>query len=63
MKSFAIVLIVMLLAGCSGMGMDDMSASRRAARNLCESMRSWDPYRPNQCGEQSMGAQPSSVTR
>ncbi|RZI44817.1 hypothetical protein EGT07_05260 [Herbaspirillum sp. HC18] len=37
----------LLLAGCSSM--DDMSAEDRAQKNLCEAMRSYRPYYPDDC--------------
>lgn len=52
MKTIAIVLAVSALAGCSGLGIRDPGPEQRAARNLCESMRSYRPYYPNECGEQ-----------
>jgi hypothetical protein len=55
MKSSSIVFVTVLLAGCSGMGMSDTTPEQRAARNLCEVMRSWEGYRWNQCGEHSGG--------
>lgn len=52
MKSLAPVLAVVMLAGCSTLGIHDPGPEQRAARNLCESMRSYRPYYPNECGEQ-----------
>jgi hypothetical protein len=53
MKSFAIVLVTTVLVGCSTLGIHDPGPEQRAARNLCEAMRSYNPYYPNQCGELS----------
>ena len=53
MKSLAIVLLATTLSACSGAGIHDRGPEQRAARNLCEAMRSFRPYYPNQCGEES----------
>jgi hypothetical protein len=47
--------VTAILAGCSSLGIVDPGPEQRAARNLCEVMRSYRPYYPNQCGEQSGG--------
>jgi len=40
-----------LLASCATRGVPDAEAEQRAARNRCESMRSYRPYYPGECGE------------
>lgn len=40
-------LSITLIAGCSSM--DDMSAEDRAQLNLCQAMRSYRPYYPEDC--------------
>ncbi|MDB5841482.1 MAG: hypothetical protein JWQ23_3434 [Herminiimonas sp.] len=54
MKVMSIIFLMMLFTGCSGIGTSvttDTSVASRSARNLCEVMRSKEPYRPNECGE------------
>jgi len=53
MKTLTLVVVVAttMLSGCSSMGIADPGAEQRAARNRCESMRSYRPYYPNECGE------------
>ena len=53
MKSPAIVIVTTILAACSNLGIDVPGPEQRAARNLCEVMRSYRPYDPDECGEQS----------
>jgi hypothetical protein len=55
MKNLAIVIATTVLAACSSLEIYDPGPEQRAARNLCEVMRSYRPYYPNQCGEQSGG--------
>ena len=57
MKNLLIVLVATVLSACSTPGIGDFGPEQRAARNQCESMRSYRPYYPNQCGELS-GAVP-----
>jgi hypothetical protein len=51
MKIVMIVLLASVLAGCANLGIHDPGPQQRAERNLCEAMRSYRPYYPNQCGE------------
>ena len=51
MKALALVLATTMLAACSSLGILDAGPEQRAARNRCESMRSYRPYYPNECGE------------
>ena len=53
MNVVAMVLAMSVLAGCANLGIHDPWPQERAARNLCEAMRSYRPYYPNQCGEWS----------
>lgn len=53
MKSSVILIVTTMLAACSSLQSYDPGPEQRAARNLCEVMRSYRPYYPNQCGEQS----------
>ncbi|RJF96988.1 hypothetical protein D3870_21790 [Noviherbaspirillum cavernae] len=52
MKKLWIVLIVTVLSGCAtGPGpVDPKTGMTQAQRNLCEATRSFEPYRPGQCG-------------
>lgn len=59
MKHLAIVIWAPILAACSSLGIHDPGPEIRAARNLCEVMRSYRPYDPNECGEQSGGVPPA----
>ena len=59
MKSTIAVILATILAACSSMGIDIPGPEQRAARNLCEVMRSYRPYYPNECGEQSGGVPPA----
>jgi hypothetical protein len=56
MRSLAIVLMMGLLASCASPGVPTADAEQRAARNRCESMRSYRPYYPGECGEGPGGA-------
>lgn len=51
MKIASLFVVVILLAGCSGTGMQSMSAEERAQRNLCEWARSAEPRLPGDCSE------------
>jgi hypothetical protein len=51
MKISLIVFAAALLVGCAS---SDFDSQRRSQRNLCEVMRSWEPYKPNQCGESDL---------
>jgi uncharacterized protein YceK len=62
MKRISVIIAVMLLAGCSSMDTNDASAALRAQRNLCEAMRSWEPYRPNECSSENMAARSAAGT-
>jgi len=53
MKSLAIVIATIMLSACSSQGFHVPGPEQRAARNLCEAMRSYRPYYPDECGEQS----------
>jgi hypothetical protein len=53
MKTLAIMFVTTLLAACSSLGIQDPGPEERAARTLCEVMRSYRPYYPNECGEES----------
>jgi hypothetical protein len=53
MKKLALMFVTIILAACSSLGIQDPGPEQRAARNLCEVMRSYRPYYPNECGEQS----------
>ena len=57
MKNLVILLVATVLSACSYLGVVDPGPEQRAARNRCESMRSYRPYYPNECGELS-GAGP-----
>jgi hypothetical protein len=52
MRKLPVILVVTFLVGCaSGPGpVDPESGMTRSQRNLCEVMRSWDPYIPGECG-------------
>jgi hypothetical protein len=49
MKSASMILLSLLCAACSGMDTGGMSAQQQSSRNLCEAMRSYQPYRPGDC--------------
>jgi hypothetical protein len=51
MRCLPIVFVMALLASCATRGVPDAEAEQRAARNRCESMRSYRPYYPGECGE------------
>ena len=53
MKNLAVVVVTIVLTGCSTLGIHDSGPEQMAARNRCEAMRSYNPYYPNQCGELS----------
>jgi hypothetical protein len=53
MKCAAMVIMTMMLSSCSSLESYIPGPEQRAARNLCESMRSYRPYYPNECGEQT----------
>jgi hypothetical protein len=57
MRKLVILLVATALSSCSYLGIVDPGPEQRAARNRCESMRSYRPYYPNECGELS-GAGP-----
>jgi hypothetical protein len=59
MKRLALVIAATILAACSSLGIHDPGPEVRAARTLCEVMRSYRPYDPNECGEQSGGVPPA----
>jgi outer membrane murein-binding lipoprotein Lpp len=63
MKGSAIVLAATILAGCSGMGSQNFDSSQSANQTLCNVMRSYEPYRQNQCGEMSAGAATANRVR
>jgi len=63
MKGFAIMLAATILTGCSGMGFRDFDSTQNANRTLCSVMRSYEPYRQNQCRELSAGAASSDRVR
>jgi len=63
MKSLAIVIVTIMLPACSSLGFDVPGPEQRAARNLCEAMRNYRPYDPNECGEQSGGIPPAYGAR
>lgn len=52
MKTIAIALAAATLSACS-LGIRDPGPEQRAARTLCEVMRSYRPYYPNECGEET----------
>ena len=62
MKHLASAMIATLLAGCSGMGMQSTDTSQ-AARNRCEAMRSYQPYRANECAEPALRMQTRDGSR
>jgi hypothetical protein len=47
MRRIAPILIAILCASCAGI--DVGSPEQRAARNRCEALRSYQPYRPSEC--------------
>lgn len=49
MKNASVILLSLLCAACSGMGTDGATARQQSSRNLCEAMRSYQPYRPGDC--------------
>lgn len=53
MKLLSLLLLAVTLNACSSMGIVDPGPEERAARNRCEAMRSYRPYYPDECGEQS----------
>lgn len=53
MKFLVMVFVAAIFTGCAPLGIVDPGTQQRAARNLCEAMRSYRPYYPNQCGELS----------
>ncbi len=57
MKTLSILLAAAVLSSCAYLGIVDPGPEARATRNRCESMRSYRPYYPNECGELS-GAGP-----
>lgn len=63
MKSLAMAIGATILSACSSLGIHDPGPEVRAARNLCEVMRSYRPYDPNECGEQSGGVPPAYGTQ
>jgi hypothetical protein len=63
MKILVIAIVTTLLSACSSLGIDIPGPEQRAARNLCEVMRSYRPYDPNECGEQSGGLPPAYRAR
>lgn len=63
MKGSVIVLAATILAGCSGMGLQDFDSSQSANQTLCNVMRSYEPYRQNQCSEMSAGAATANRVR
>lgn len=60
MRNLAIALAAAFLAGCAGMS--DARPEQRSARNLCEAMRSFEPYIPDECGEHS-GRMPAALAK
>lgn len=58
MKNASVILLSLLCVACSGMNMGGQTAPQQSSRNLCEAMRSYQPYRPGDCpgyGMQSDG--------
>lgn len=53
MKRLAVMILAPALTACSSLGIHDPGPEIRAARTLCEVMRSYRPYDPDECGEQS----------
>lgn len=53
MKVLSVVIMSTVLSACSSMAVFDTGPEARAAGNRCESMRSYRPYYPNECGELS----------
>jgi hypothetical protein len=62
MKHFLLALSVILVAGCAGMGdgrsvqtsggmsaTSDAGGMHASARNLCEAMRNFEQYNPDDC--------------
>lgn len=49
MKNASVILLSLLCAACSGMGMGGSAPQQQSTRNLCEAMRSYQPYRPGDC--------------
>lgn len=49
MKNASVILLSLLCAACSGMGMGGSAPQQQSSRNLCEAMRSYQPYRPGDC--------------
>lgn len=65
MKNVSVILLGLLCAACSGMGtgMGGMSGQQQSSRNLCEAMRSYQPYRPGDCPAYGGQMNPSSRLR
>lgn len=49
MKNASVIVLSLLCAACAGTGMDNPASREQSARNLCEAMRSYQPYRPGDC--------------
>ncbi|MFL6716607.1 MAG: hypothetical protein ACJ8G3_09630 [Burkholderiaceae bacterium] len=49
MKNASVILLSLLCVACSGMDMGASTAQEQSLRNLCEAMRSYQPYRPGDC--------------
>lgn len=60
MKNASMVLLSLLCAACSGMDTGGMTAQQQSSRNLCESMRSYQPYRPGDCPGSGMRSEARS---
>lgn len=52
-RKLPLILVVIFLTGCAtGPGpVDPRTGMTRSERNLCEAMRSFEPYKPGECGE------------
>jgi len=49
MKTASVILLSLSCVACSGMRVDGATAQQQSSRNLCEAMRSYQPYRPGDC--------------
>ena len=49
MKHASVILLSMSCVACADLRMDGAAAQGQSSRNLCEAMRSYQPYRPGDC--------------
>ncbi|MFS0757896.1 hypothetical protein ABC383_24835 [Noviherbaspirillum sp. 1P10PC] len=49
METASVILLSLSCVACSGMRTDGAAAQEQSSRNLCEAMRSYQPYRPGDC--------------